>query len=62
MQDLNKPQMTQPQKQERSNQTTQSVYMRPQIEMYKEEDLLKRLIVWGSCSPRRSGIIGKYAL
>ena len=45
-------QMTEPQ--EQASESTQAVYMRPQIEMYKEEDLLKRLIVWG-CSLQAPG-------
>jgi len=50
MQDLKPTEMTEPQEQA----STQPVYMRPQIEMYKEEDLLKRLIVWG-CSLQAPG-------
>jgi len=49
MQDLNKPQMIQSENQTSDSQSTQAVYMRPQIERYKEEKLLKRVIVWG-CS------------
>jgi len=52
MQDLKPTQMTEPQEQDRG--ATLPVYMRPQIEMYKEEDLLKRLIVWG-CSLQAPG-------
>jgi len=55
MQDLKPTQMTQSQQEEeRSNHSTQPVYMRPQIEMFKEEDLLKRVNVWG-CSIQAPG-------
>jgi len=54
MQELKPTQMIEPQEQDRYNQTTQAVYMRPQIEVFKEEDLLKRVIVWG-CSLQAPG-------
>jgi len=52
MQDLNKPQMTEPQEQASENKTTD--YMRPKIDMYKEKDLLKMVGVFG-CSCQAPG-------